>query len=243
MSAVLERVKANRKKLKGSLPEELETKRLSRLLRRETWADHARAEYSPFEIALVRGTIPREAYLDLLTQVHPIYLALEKRAEEFKNDELGGRVYFSSLNRSEAVAADAEFYGGPDWQSKAEVLDVTKEFIKRIEGSTPLQFVAHHYNRYLADLSGGIMISAGIRKAWDLDGDGARYYDFTEIGDADEFKNNYRAILDNLPLTTAQKLELIEEVMLAYEFNIEMVRVLGAKHDVQAPANGGGPAH
>jgi heme oxygenase len=229
MTDVLKRVEQNRKRIAPRLREDLTKKPLSRLLRRESWPDHERAQYHPFEMALAMGTITREGYADLLSQVYPVYLALEKRESELLSDPIAGRVVFPELHRSAGVAADLDYYW-PAWREESRLLPGTVEYVARIQNANPIQFVAHHYNRYLADLSGGLMIAAALKRAWKLDGEGLKYYDFPEISSADEWKNGYREILDDLPLSIDEKMALIEEVMVAYEYNIEMAEVLGAHH-------------
>jgi heme oxygenase len=229
MSAVLERVKKNTTDLPKKVAGELETGSLSRLLRRETWSEHEKAENSPFEVALVRGNISREAYTDLLAQVYPVYCALEERAGALRDDPIAGHVIVDDLNRKPFLEEDLAYYAGDTWRS-IELLPVTREYVDRVRTVPPLRYVAHHYNRYLADLSGGLMIRDGLKKAWNLNGEGLRYYEFPGIPDPTAFKDAYRGTLDELPLSVAQKLELIEEVMVAYEFNIEMVRALGERH-------------
>ena len=81
----------------------------------------------------------------------------------------------------------------------------------------------------MADLSGGLMIAAALRGAWGGD-DGLAYYDFNEIGDAVGFKNAYRAALNELPLDVEGKIDFISEVIVAYEYNIEMGRILAERH-------------
>lgn len=222
MSHIEARIAENKSRLAPKLREELSRKPLSRLLRRESWPDHERAQYSPFEMALAHGTIPRKAYVDLLIQVLPVYRALEAREAELRDDPLAGRVVFPELHRADRVERDIEFFAGPEWKNQESLLPVTVEYVARIRNATPLQFVAHHYNRYLADLSGGLMIGGALRTAWNLNGDGLHYYEFPQIEDAQEWKTNYRSILDGLPLDIEGKIDLIGEVMMAYEYNIEM---------------------
>jgi heme oxygenase len=234
MSMVLERAQETRNRLAPKLTIELEKKPLSRLLRRDSWPDHERAQFGPFEMALATGRITMPAYLDLLYEVHAVYVALEARAETLADDPLVMTVLHPGLRRQEAVAADIEFFekqlGG---SKRQELLDVTKDFVARIESVDPVRYIAHHYNRYLADLSGGAIIAAAIKQALKLDVDGLRYYDFSAgIPDANEFKADYRDALDKLPLDVEGKLELIEEVMAAYEFNIEMTNVLAERHGI-----------
>jgi heme oxygenase (biliverdin-producing, ferredoxin) len=221
MSEILDRVEENKNRIAAKLREELKEKPLSKLLRRESWPDHERAQYSPFELALAGGTISSAAYRDLLAQVLPVYIALEERGEELKDDPIGGQVYLPEVLRSKGVEADLDYYW-PTWRAEAQMLPVTQEYVARVRSATPVHFVAHHYNRYLADLSGGLMIAAALKQAWNLNGDGLRYYEFDEISDANTWKGAYRAMLDGLPLDIEGKLDLIGEVMVAYEYNIEM---------------------
>jgi heme oxygenase (biliverdin-producing, ferredoxin) len=229
MSSILERVEETKNRTFPKLREELAKKPLSRLLRRDTWPDHERAQYSPFEMALAEGTISSAAYRDLLAQVLPVYIALEERGEELRDDPIAGRVYFPEVLRTKNVEADLDYYW-PTWRAEFQMLPVTQEYVARVREATPIQFVAHHYNRYLADLSGGLMIAAALKRAWDLNGNGLRYYDFAEIPDAMAWKTGYREVLDGLPLDIEQKLELIGEVMAAYEYNIVMADVLAEQY-------------
>ena len=225
MSEIVERVEARKTEMIEKLKEGLESKPLSRMLRRDTWPDHERAQFGPFELALVSGSLPSAAYRDLLAQVLPVYLALEARGEELKDDPIGENVYLPEVLRSKGVEADLDFYW-PTWRIESKMLPVTQEYVARVRNATPVQFVAHHYNRYMADLSGGLMIAGALRNTWKLNGDGLRYYEFPEIDDPNTWKDAYRAMLDSLPLDIEGKLELIGEVMLAYEFNIEMTEKL-----------------
>ena len=229
MSEILDRVEANAQRIAPKLREELERKPLSRLLRRESWPDHERAQYSPFEMALAGGTVPRDAYADLLAQVRPVYIALEERGAELRDDPIAGRVWFPEVHRLWNVEADLDFYW-PAWKTESTMLPVSLEYADRVRNAEPIHFVAHHYNRYLADLSGGIMIAAALRRSWDLNGDGLRYYDFPAIEDTDEWKTMYRGVLDSLPLDIDGKVDLIREVMAAYEYNIEMAEHLAGMY-------------
>ena len=230
MSVVLDRVREKQSRAAAKLAEDVSTTPLSKLVRGETWSDHQQAQYSPFELALAKGTLSREGYADLLGQVIPVYEAIAAREVELSADPLVSRVIFPELERRPAIEADLEFYAGADWAEKVQLLDVSREYAERIRNATPIQFVAHHYNRYLADLSGGLMIAAALKRAWDLDGEGLKYYDFAEIPDANAWKANYRNVLDTLPLDDEQKTELVFEVIVAYEYNIVMAEQLADRH-------------
>jgi len=176
-------------------------------------------------------TISKEGYAELLANVYPVYIALETRLETLADDPLVGQFHIPELARASFIAKDLEYFYGADWRDHLQTLDSTQEYIDRVTTVDTVGFIAHHYTRYMADLSGGIMIAAALRNcAWYEDGKGLDYYDFTEIGDAVGFKNAYREALDGLPLDVDAKVAMIGEVMAAYEYNIEMGRGLAAKH-------------
>lgn len=218
-------------KLRG----ELASERLSKVLRRGTWGSHRDAEFSPFEQALVKGSLPRDAYVDLLIQTQPIYAALERGDAALAGDRNVNQIIFPGLDRTALVERDLAFYLGQDWQADADLLAVTDDYVARIDevvANEPIRYIAHHYTRYLADLSGGIHIDSAIQRAYDLDVDGHRVYDFAAIGDTDQFKVDYRSILDGLDVDVDDKVALMEETMIAYEFNIEQIKALSDRHDI-----------
>jgi heme oxygenase len=235
MSTVLDRVTHRKGKIYQQAITDLATKNLSEVLRSGTWPDHERARHSDFEMSLVNGTVPEDAYRDFMGQTYFIYCALEDRAQELKDDPIAGRVIFPELNRRGAIEEDLAYYYGPDWREQIDQLPVTEEYAERIRDATPRSFVAHHYTRYLADLSGGFMIYEGLKKSWGRDTEGLRYYLFPEVK-AFPFKKRYRQILDELPLTVDEKWEVIEESLVAYEFNVEIVRQLAERYLIPSQA-------
>ena len=229
MPDVFERVAATKEKIYEKMTKNLADKDLSQALRRSTWPDHERARHSAFEMSLVDGSVTEPAYRELVAQMLPVYEALEARAEELKGDPIGGPVVFPELNRAQALREDLEFYFGPDGAGDVEILPIAREYADRIKNSTPIQFVAHHYTRYLADLSGGLMIFEALKRNFGREEDGLRYYIFPGI-DANEFKEQYRDVLDGLPLDATQKWDVIEESLVAYEYNVDIANQLAERH-------------
>jgi heme oxygenase len=83
-------------------------------------------------------------------------------------------------------------------------------------------FVAHHYTRYLGDLSGGQFIRTLMQRQFGFTDDGVSFYTFDEIADPKEFKENYRAALDNAPWTESEKTRVLDEVLTAYQLNTDL---------------------
>ena len=232
-----------------SLDADLESKPLAQALREATWGSHERAEYSPFEQALAHGRLKVEAYRDLLAQTWFVYKALEEVADQISEDPIAGPIIFPELTRLPAMTADLVYYYGEDWATQIDILAVTEDYtdrIRKIAANDPIRYVAHHYTRYLADLSGGFVIDRAIKKAYDLELDGRRYYQFDGIPDAKAFKENYRDVLDGLEIDLDTKRTLVQEVLVAYEFNVEMIRQLTERHkpiEIEgAPEAEGAPA-
>ena len=247
MSMVIERIEQRRDKIAARVGSSLDTKPFSKLIRSGTWADHGRAEGSDFEQSLVFGTISREAYRDLLGNMYPVYQALEERASVLKDDPIVAPFINPVLDRLALLERDLEHFYGPLWRDNITLLDISKEYAERIRTVDPARYVAHHYTRYLADLSGGQDIHKGLAKGFGEAVEGLRFYVF-DMPDVNEFKVAYRANLDAMPISSEDKLAMIEEVALAYEYNIEMTSDLAVKHKVERPEGApagrpGPPAH
>lgn len=100
----------------------------------------------------------------------------------------------------------------------------------------PAYYVAHHYTRYLGDLSGGQIVRGTAEKTWGFDrkGDGVRFYVFDAISNPAAFKREYRALLDALPCDDLEKQRVIEECRRAFDLNIAVFRDLGAQFRLSA---------
>ena len=94
----------------------------------------------------------------------------------------------------------------------------------------PAGFIAHHYTRYLGDLSGGPFIAAAIRRAYGLSGTaGTSFYVFDGLGSPARFKQRYRQALDDVGWPADERHRFVDEVHLAYRFNTEVLADLHAE--------------
>jgi heme oxygenase len=195
-------------------------------LRDATRGDHARTERSPFVTALLGGVLDRAAYADLLAQWHAVYSALESAGDAFAADPVAGPFVDQDLRRVPALAADLAYLAGPSWPAEHPLTAATGRYVARIAASRePLAFLAHHYTRYLGDLSGGQVIGRAVRSAYALDGGGATFFTFAAIPDAKAYKDAYRARLDALPPGA-----LTAEVSVAYGHNAAVFAALAERH-------------
>ncbi len=195
-------------------------------LRKATGRSHSDAQHSPFMSALFASELEPARYADLVAQYFYIYGALEERAESLRADPVASAFIAPELTRIPAIEADLRHFLGAGWRSEIRPLVTTLEYVGRILGATPAEFVAHHYVRYLGDLSGGQHIAKVIQKQFGLETDGLAFYDFSALGDASRFKERYRKALDEADLNAADRAAVIAEALRAYDLNTRLLQEL-----------------
>jgi heme oxygenase len=201
-------------------------------LRATTVLDHDAAQSVAIVEMLFRGTLPREAYVAMVAQHYFVYRELEHAAEAMRDDAIAGEFVFDELTREPALQADLQFLVGDDWGERIEMADATLAYCNRIRevcstSKWPGGFVAHHYTRYLGDLSGGQAIAGAVARAYGLDDDGLRFYRFERIPDPATFKDHYRKLLDAAPWDELERSRIVEEIARAYRHNTELLVELG----------------
>ncbi|MGP3533686.1 heme oxygenase (biliverdin-producing) [Microbacterium sp. RD1] len=202
----------------------------SAALRERSSAAHTSSEHSGFMTDLMKGEGTRDDYVALVAQHWFIYDALEEAAERMSHDAIAAVFISDKLTRLPALEADLEFLVGPDWRERIEALPTTQRYVDRIRavGRTWAGgFVAHHYTRYLGDLSGGQFIGRLMQRRFGFETNGVGFYLFDDIADPSSFKAVYREQLDAAPWDEAERERVIDEVLVAYRFNTELFEDLG----------------
>lgn len=210
---------------------------LSTVLRQATWGAHGEVESGPLEAALADGLLRPDVYADLLAQYWVVYRAIEGLAPLMAGDALASPFVRPEVFRTENVERDLAHYWGAGWRDRVELVPETEFYVRRIEtvaAGDPVAWIAHGYTRYLADLSGGIIIDKAITEAYDLDQDGRWLYTFDLPADPVTWKNAYRQLLNLLDLEIPAAVRLIEEALIAYQCNIALNDALVRRHgDIQ----------
>lgn len=203
----------------------------SAALRERSQNAHSSSEGAGFMSDLMRGTGSRDDYIALVAQHWFIYEAIEAAAERMREDPVASVFISAKLTRLPALEADLEFLIGPEWRDAIAPLPTTQRYVDRIRevGATwPGGFVAHHYTRYLGDLSGGQFIGKVMARHFGFETNGIGFYVFDEIADPAAFKNVYREQLDAAPWDAAEQERVIDEVLVAYQFNTDLFEDLAA---------------
>lgn len=200
----------------------LMTDSFARRVREESVADHRDAESSEFMTAVFAGDVTRVQYAALVVQLQAVYAALDEAARRHRTDPIVGAFFDPGLDRGAAIRADLAALP----PTTVPLMKPTVEYVSRIREVSDTwagAVVAHHYTRYLGDLSGGQAIAAKLTANLGLSAEsGLALYQFPAIGPAPTFKARYRELLDNAPWDEAQRVEFIAEVKRAYDLNTRM---------------------
>lgn len=191
-------------------------------LRLRTEASRAAAGGADFMDQLMSGDGTRSDYIAMLAQHFFIYEALESSAERMRRDPVAALFISDALTRLPAIEADLAFLLGEDWREQISPLPTTRAYVARIREVGAVWaggFVAHHYIRYLGDLSGSQIIRGLMQRRFGFDTNGVGFYLFAQIAQPKQFKDTYRAQLDQAPWDEAEKSRVIDEVIRAYAYN------------------------
>ncbi|MEU5401731.1 biliverdin-producing heme oxygenase [Streptomyces sp. NPDC005963] len=211
----------------------------STLIRVASHEQHTEAETSSFMSDLMGGQLGVDAYARYTEQLWFVYRALEEAAETLKDDPVAGPFIQPELFRTAELERDLEHMRGADWRETASPLPATAAYAARVAECArtwPAGYVAHHYTRYLGDLSGGQIIRDRAEKTWGFarKGDGVRFYVFEGISNPAAFKRGYREMLDAVNADDLEKQRIIDECKRAFDFNGAVFRELGSEFPLSA---------
>ncbi len=200
------------------------------LLRSASADDHRTTESRPFLTRLTDGSLSLEAYARYLAQLRWVYEALESRPA----GDLP--VFDVRLHRRAAIESDLEALGVPDAAVSHPPLPATARYaahLSALAGSpdqldSTVRFLAHHYTRYLGDLSGGQAVAALMARHYGAGEHQLAFARFPELGSVVDAKRRYREQLNALPLGEAEVGELVREVRRAFAFNAAIFDELAA---------------
>ncbi|MDI2099053.1 heme oxygenase (biliverdin-producing) [Ruicaihuangia caeni] len=216
-----------------------ETRSLAQAIRERSWKSHGASEGAGFMARLLKGHATRDDYTALVVQHFYMYDALEAAAAQLSGHPEFEAVNDARLRRMPAIEADLAHLMGEGWRTRISPVASVTRYAARIREVAAQGWaggvIAHHYTRYLGDLSGGQHIKRVMQRHFDLGDDGVRFYIF-DIDDIDAFKNGYRAELDRMPWDDAEFERVVDETLAAYQFNTDVFVDLEASRPTPALA-------
>ncbi|MEU3374775.1 biliverdin-producing heme oxygenase [Streptomyces sp. NPDC006660] len=211
----------------------------STLIRTASHEQHTEAETSSFMGDLLGGRLGVAAYARYTEQLWFVYRALEEGASALAEDPVAGPFITPELMRTASLERDLAHLRGAHWRAGAAPLPATAAYAERVAVCArewPAGYVAHHYTRYLGDLSGGQIIRDRAERTWGFarKGDGVRFYVFESIANPAAFKRGYRERLDGLGVDELEKRRVVEECKRAFSLNTAVFKELGEEFPLSA---------
>ena len=194
-------------------------------LKEGTSKSHNAAENTKFVSQFLKGVLNPEEYCKLLSDFYYVYDTMETRIQESKDPLVRVLQQWNvQLFRTAFIQRDLRYYYGPMWRSEIKPSEPCNTYVDRLNEvakDSPYLLIAHHYTRYIGDLSGGQILKNIAQNALQpRDGEGLKFYDFPRIDNAKEWKVKYRSTLDTLELDQSQVDALIAEANNAFRLNM-----------------------
>jgi heme oxygenase len=196
------------------------TEPFSARLKASTATIHDEVEHTTFMVDLMEGRLDAYAYALLLKQYDLIYEALESTSRTFTEEPVFSPFHDPRLFRSARIAADLIAVDG----TELPIMPATEAYVRHLRSlERPEQVIAHHYTRYLGDLSGGQAIGALMRRHYALPATSLTMWDFAELGKTKPYKDSYRLRLNEVAATGGDEQLVIDETMEAFRLNGELL--------------------
>lgn len=190
---------------------------LAQRVREATQSAHSAAETRPFIADLMGGALSLTDYERYLAQYAWVYEALEARGHLAGDPAL----LDPALDRFSAIESDLSALGAADWRARHPMLVSTAAYVRQLADIAPTdlpRYLAHHYTRYLGDLSGGQAIARLVARHYGATDAQLSFYRFDGI-DAVPFKRAYRDGLDALAFDESQTEAFVSEAVTAFRLN------------------------
>jgi heme oxygenase len=209
---------------------------LSAAMREGSMAEHQAAEDSSFMADLLGGKVNERGYADYLLRLRVVYATMEQIVTAHTEDPAVAAVADVALERLAAIDADLDHWlaDGEERTVDSPAADAYRQRLLDAAAEWPTLMVAHHYTRYLGDLSGGQAIGRILDRTFELDGAGIAFYDFPQIPKPKVYKDGYRARLDALGLDAAEQERVVTEVKTAFQLNQALFVELGQNLEAYA---------
>jgi len=195
------------------------------LVRAASADDHRAAETRVFITALMGGELSLDEYTRYLAQLAWVYDALEERGSRPGDPA----VFDPALARMAAIDADLAALGASDWREAHPPLPATADYAAHLRSIAhdDVRYLAHHYTRYLGDLSGGQAIAALVARHYGATPEQLGFYRFEVADDGVvRYKRGYREAMNALALSPDEVDMLVAEVRTSFRMNSAVFEAL-----------------
>lgn len=217
-----------------------ESPTFSARLRQATRVDHTEAESSEFITSLMEGARSGADYVLLLAQYRPLYAALESATARWRREPSVAELFDPALDR--LAALDSDLSRLVEWAGLAAVpavVPAAESYARRITETgaleDPARLVAHHYLRYLGDLSGGQAIGTLVARHYGVPAGMLSMWEFPAVPKPKLYKDRYRELLDVFAQGHSGD-AVVEEAALGFRLNREVFGELSRQSPYLATA-------
>lgn len=196
---------------------------LSAAMRQRTLDEHQAAEDSDFMSSLMKGLVNERGYIDYLLRLRPVYAVMEEVVREHRDDPAVAAVYDADLERLATIDADLDHWApGVERTVDSPAADAYCARVREAAAEWSPYLVAHHYTRYLGDLSGGQVVASVLQRHLGVRGpEGLEFYHF-DIGPLPHYKRSYRDKLDSMCADQTEEDGVVDEARRAFALNIAL---------------------
>ena len=215
------------------MPHSNQASSLAARVKELTQEDHRSAESASFITELMNGNLSTREYAMLVSQYHFIYQALDAAVEHFRDSSPLRQVvqlFDPKLDRRTAILEDLQTLLPESGLHPDPVeLKSTATYAQRIRNvaGDPARLAAHHYLRYLGDLSGGLAIARLMQRHYRVHDHQLNMYTFKTISKPKLYKDAYREKLNSLDFTIEQQDAFVDEAACGFRYNKAIFEELG----------------
>lgn len=189
-------------------------------LREQTKELHLAAEQTEFMKQMFIGGLPLSKYLEYLMSLEKIYSVLEYEIRDSIDSDIILSVFDTRLERSALISKDIKAIARKH-VLKRSTIDIINEYVKYIKSSNEVELLAHHYIRYLGDLSGGQMISKLLQRSYSFSDNQTLFYKFDL--DAKQYREEYKTRLNDIVVSDESANIFINAVNNIYKITIRLL--------------------
>lgn len=195
---------------------------LTTRLKDDNWALHQIAERQETPGSLIKGTMPKDGYTNMLAQQLLINHALDNALRDaVKSDARVSELVLNEQMLSPYIEQDLSFLGID--ASSISPTPGTTRYIEHIQANAdnPLHLLGLHYVR-LGACNGNRFVARVVRKAYTLgEHEGTRYLD--PFGDAQRASwVEFKAALDAMPFDASEQDQVFQGTRAAYLYAINL---------------------
>lgn len=204
-------------------------------LREDTRAQHEHAESRPLEQALFRGTLPRQAFIDMLGQRFLIHRRLEELVGLLgERHPFVAQLIQARLLQTPNLRADLEFFGqSPD---AIAPLPETTVYLAQIDGlftTHPIALLGAYYV-FEGSKNGARILARTVAQAYGLqDQRGLRYLD-PHGAEQRAFWSEFKTSMDAAPLSPGDRDAIVDAARKTFDAISALDDALAAAHSLNA---------